>query len=218
MGYLDIHIRVYLHNKIENFHVVSLPINGTHTAAVMFEAFEKFFDVLCPMWKQKVLSCASDGEAKMTGHINGFATHREKVALPGLICIWYEAHQLDIVMHRFYVSLLNKQFYKDLTWLMDSFVGNKNLKRSIGSKCPKVATTRWLSISNVTCWLCKHRVAVCQLLDKKNPLCKPGAVFWVVLFIIDDIAQQAAITFKSLQALNLILSQQQSSIQRLQFF
>ena len=57
MGYLDMHIRVYLHNKIENFHVVSLPINGAHTDAVMFEAFKKFFDVLCPMWKRKFCVC-----------------------------------------------------------------------------------------------------------------------------------------------------------------
>ena len=43
-GYLDMRARVYLQGRIENFHVVSLPINGRHTAAVMFEALEKFFD------------------------------------------------------------------------------------------------------------------------------------------------------------------------------
>ena len=62
--YLDMRICVYLQEKIENFHVVSLPINVSHTAAVMFDAFKKFFDVLCPMWKQKFLSCASDGDLK----------------------------------------------------------------------------------------------------------------------------------------------------------
>ena len=66
-GYLDIRVRVYTKGKIQNYHVVSLPINGAHTAANMFETFEKFFDVLCPSWRNKVLSCASDGEAKMTG-------------------------------------------------------------------------------------------------------------------------------------------------------
>ena len=66
-GYLDMRVRAYLDGNIQNFHVVSLPIRGVHTGAAMFNAFQKFFDVLCPAWKEKVLSCASDGEAKMTG-------------------------------------------------------------------------------------------------------------------------------------------------------
>ena len=74
----------------------------------------------------------------MTGRINGFATCMEKVALPGLICIWYEAHQLDIVMHRFYASLLNKQFYKDLTWLIGFLCQQQKFEESIGLKCQKL--------------------------------------------------------------------------------
>ena len=73
-------------------------------------------------------------------------------------------------------------------------------------------------MSNVTSWLRKHCLAVRQLLDKKNPKCKLKNVFWVTLLLVDDIGQQAAITFKSLQSMNLILHQQQGSIQNLKSF
>ena len=107
-------------------------------------------------------------------------------------------------MHKFYASLLGEQFYHDLTGLIVFLRWQEKIEESIGSKCSKVATTRWLSIRNVTAWLRKHRVAVCQLLDEKNPRYKTPNVFWVILFVVDDIAQEASITFKALQAMNLI--------------
>ena len=121
-------------------------------------------------------------------------------------------------MHKFYSSLLGGQFYHDLTGLIGFLRWQQTFEESIGSKCTKVATTRWLSISNVTAWLRKHRVAFRQLLDEKNPQCKPPNVFWVMLFVVDYIAQEASITFKALQAMNIILSQQQSSIRQLRAF
>ena len=139
-GYLDIRVRIYVHGKIENFHVVSLPIHGVHTGAVMFDAFQRFFDVLCPSWKRKVLSCASNGEAKMTGWISGFVTRMENVALPGFIRIWCAAHQLDIVMHRFYAGLLDEKFYRDLTWLIGFLRRQQKFEESVGSTMCAIAS------------------------------------------------------------------------------
>ena len=154
----------------------------------------------------------------MTGRINGFATLMEQVALSGFVRIWCGTHQLDLLMHNFYASLLGEQFYHDLTGLIGFLHWQQTFEESIGSKCPKVATTRWLSIRNVTVWLRKHLVAVRQLLDEKNPRCKPLNVFWVMLFVVDDIAQESSIALKALQAMSLILSQQQSSIRQLRAF
>ena len=69
----------------------------------------------------------------MTGRISGFVTRMEEVVLPGFIRIWCGAHQLDIVMHQFYASLLNEQFYKDLTWLIGYLRRQQKFEESVGS-------------------------------------------------------------------------------------
>jgi hypothetical protein len=55
----------------KTFHLITLPFAGRHTGLATFEMFEKLFDAICPLWKDKLIGCSTDGAANMTGHLSG---------------------------------------------------------------------------------------------------------------------------------------------------
>ena len=75
-------------------------------------------DILSPEWKSIMLSNTTDGDRKMTGHIQGVATRFEQAALPGFFRIWCGLHELDLVLPQFYTELMDKSFYGILTNLI----------------------------------------------------------------------------------------------------
>ena len=66
-GYFAIRIRLFHNSTLYNIHLCALPIVGRHTALNLFTHFVKLIEILCPNWKQTMLSVGSDGEAKVTG-------------------------------------------------------------------------------------------------------------------------------------------------------
>ena len=47
----------------------------------MFELFQKLFDELDPMWRQKLIGVTSDGARSMTGLERGIVTQIQNAAL-----------------------------------------------------------------------------------------------------------------------------------------
>ena len=103
---------------IVNVHPLAAPVYKRHTAAVIFDTATKALDVLCPSWKDNIISVLINSERKMTSCISGVVTRFQNVADSGLICIWYSVHQLDIVIQSAYRKLVNKAFYTQLTALI----------------------------------------------------------------------------------------------------
>ena len=66
----------------------------------MFLIIVMFFDALLINWKGKLIGISSDGASNMTGAFSGEVTHLQKMALPGLYCIWCCAHQMDLVVQK----------------------------------------------------------------------------------------------------------------------
>ena len=84
-------------------------------------------DILCPEWQSIMLSITSDGEKKMTGHIQGVATRFALAVLPGYFRIWCGLHQLDLALQQFYTALMVKSFYGILTNLISYLQQQCNL-------------------------------------------------------------------------------------------
>jgi len=138
-----------------------------------------------------------------------------RVAAPGFIRIWCGAHQLDLAVNKFYEGNLNAVFYSPLTSLISFLRRQQIFEQNVGSKCPKVCTTRWLSLGNVTQWIRKHRHQVLQVLEEKNPSCVPAPIFWLIFFVVDDIAKVCNKTFRKLQYLTLQIPEQEKILDNL---
>ena len=88
-----------------------------------------------------MLSITTDGEKKMTGHIQGVATRFEQAALPRFFRIWCGLHQLDLVLQQFYTTLMNKSFYDILTNLISYLQQQFNFIAEMKTKAETVADT-----------------------------------------------------------------------------
>jgi hypothetical protein len=214
-SYLDVRCRFFFNGDMQNFHLLAIPLFERHTGENMFKTLAVFMDALCPSWKQRVISVSTDGDRSMTGHISGMSTRIEQVATPGFIRIWCGLHQLDLVMQRVFVNALDEEFLGQLTSLIGYLRRQQSLISEMRTTCPKVAGTRWLSMGAVAKWFKTHRVAVQEYLDLKKPACAPSSSWWIFLYAIGAIAEQADIVFKSLQGLTTLISQQRAQLQQL---
>ena len=115
---------------------------------------------------------------------------------PGFIRIWCGAHQLDIVLQDAYTHFGNETFYINLTAAIGYLRRQQNLVKDMRSQAPKVADTRWESMSSVSAWFKAHKIALNDYFELKKPSCTPLPCWWVQIMIINHFAARTTITFK----------------------
>ncbi|BBN17466.1 hypothetical protein MPTK1_7g14750 [Marchantia polymorpha subsp. ruderalis] len=213
-SYLDIRIRLHW-KSILNFHLLAILMFSQHTAEQIFLHAAKSLDVLAPSWKNLLLSISTDGERKMTVRVQGVATRFEQSVLPGFYRICCGLHQLDIKLQCFFASLMDEQFYSSLTSLILYLRRQQNLINDLKTKAPTVSDTRWESKGKVATKFKTNRVGVLAYLGLKKPSVAPSPSWWIVLMFIVKISAEATITFRSLEGLTTIVSQQREGLQRL---
>ncbi len=113
-SWVDVYIWYYQNSVMENLHLITLPFAGRHTGLATFEMFEKLFDVVSPLWKDKLIGCSTDGAANMTGHLSGVVTQIQNVVKPNFMRVWCLLHQIDIIMQKVY-KRVGCNFYNTLT-------------------------------------------------------------------------------------------------------
>lgn len=214
-SYLDIRIRLHWKGDILNFHVLAIPMFSRHTGEQIFLHATRALEVLAPSWKNMIVSISTDGERKMTGRIQGVATRFEQAALPGFYRIWCGLHQLDIKLQAFFVSLMDDQFYSSLTSLIAYLRRQQNLIKVMNTKAPTVADTRWESMSKVSSWFKTNRVEVLAYLNQNKPAVAPTPSWWIVLMFIQKISDEATQTFRRLEGLTTLVSQQREGLRQL---
>ena len=207
-SYLDIRIRLFTGGAVHNFHLLAIPMFSRHTGEEIFLHAVKALDVICPRWRDIIISISTDGERKMTGRVQGVATRFEQVAKPGFFRLWCGLHQLDIVLQAFFKAIMNEEFYTLLTGLISYLRRQQNLINDMKTKAKKVADTRWESMSNVASWFRKHRQSVQAYLNEKKPPCAPSTEWWVFIIFVGKVSCEASYTFRSLEGLTTLVSQQ----------
>ena len=90
--YLDIRIRVFFVSRIQTFYLLAFPMFTRHIGEQIFIHATEVLDCICPQWKIILLSITTDGERKMTGHIQGVSTRFEQAAQPG-----FSKYGVDII-------------------------------------------------------------------------------------------------------------------------
>lgn len=78
--------------------------------------------------------------------------------------------------------------------------------------CPKVGSTRWVSMDDASGWLTKPAVALTTHFDAKRPLYTPYMIWWLFQFFIYWLAQKSVLVFASLQILTTLVSQQMATL------
>ena len=76
--------------------------------------------------------------------------------------------QLDIVLQDMYVHFGDDEFHGVLTSIISYLRGQQNLISEMKTACPKIATSRWESMSKVGGWFKAKRVRVRVYFAEKN--------------------------------------------------
>ena len=210
-SYFDVRVRFTVDTTVHCFHVFCLPLFGSHTGELMFDVFKEAMDALCPQWEHSLLSTCSDGARNMLGRVRGIVTRLAVCSATAghkLIRFWCGAHQLDLVIARRVSEYCDASWYGTLTSLIGYLRRQQNLVNEMRTKCPKVASTRWLSLGKVLPWFARHRVRILQYIEEKNPPCKPSVSWWISLLALRRVTDEVSILFKSLQFGSLLVTQQ----------
>ena len=139
----------------------------------MFEIIVEVLNVIRPGWRESLIGVATDGARNMTGRFSGVVSKIQQCVGPHFVRVWCGAHQLDLVMAHTYDKVLHEEFFSTLMALVGYFRRQLNLVEEMNSRCPRVALTRWLSMSKVMRWFRKHRLRLERYLELKKPAFRP---------------------------------------------
>jgi hypothetical protein len=207
-SWVDVHIRYYQNSALENLHMITFPFAGRHTGLATFEMFEKLFDAVCPLWKDKLIGCSTDGATNMTGRLSGVMTQIQNVVKPNFMRVWCLLHQIDIIMQKVY-KRVGCNFYKTLTSIISFLRHQKNLVEEMQAICPNLSATRWASMSRVAQFLVEKRSEIVTYFVETEPSNRfdqlPTLAFWILISVISEISTHVSECIKSLQGRWVIL-------------
>lgn len=87
-NYIDVRIILTVKGKIVNLHGLAITIHGSHTGEHIHFTVKEFLQgLLGDMWKDKMISSATDGARNMTGKVAGAVTRFEREGYPGFFRI-----------------------------------------------------------------------------------------------------------------------------------
>ena len=130
-------------------------------------------------WMDKMIGISTDGAASMVGRVSGAVTRIERYLKPSVYRVWCGALQLDLAFQNAFEVSLRRTFHPILHSLIAYLRRPVNFKSSIGSFCPKEATTRWLPMGLVCRWIIGHRHDVQSYLREKDPSASPSVSWWL---------------------------------------
>ena len=110
---------------------------------------------------------------------------------------------------------MNEEFYSLLAGLISYLQRQQNLINDMKTKAKKVADTRWESMSNVASWFRQHQITVQAYLNEKQPPCAPPTEWWVFIIFVGKVSCEAPYTFRSLEGLTTLVSQQREGLLQL---
>jgi hypothetical protein len=151
MSYVNVRVRFHFASKLLNLHLMAIPLFDRHTGENVFDVLVPFLDAVFPSRKKKCIAVSTDGARSMTGRSEGVVSRFHEVCQPGLVRIWCDLHQLDLVMQRVYKTALEGDFYKLLTALTGNLQRQVNLISNMNRRvrrCPMFAGSQWISCRN----------------------------------------------------------------------
>jgi hypothetical protein len=167
-----------MNGVLMNLHLLLVPFFERHTAVNYVTLINTMLDSLCPNWKDKLISIASDGENTMTGRNGGVVTLIANQCTNPVLRVWCVPHQLDLVVKMATNGVNDGAFYKIAHAFSVHLRAQHNLIVEMGSKCPK-DTTRWVAFGSMLKWISRNRRRLRQHIQDKQPVQAPSAEWWI---------------------------------------
>lgn len=114
-------------------------------------------------------------------------------------------------MQDVYAYSLDENFCSTLTGLIGHLCRQQSLISELRKTHPRVATTRWLSISSVTEWLTEHHIRINQHFDERKPPCASSQEWWISMFAV----HASSAVFPSFEGMTTLLSEQRQRLEGL---
>ena len=95
---LDLRARIYDSFIIHNFHIYALPMFELNTGKVILNTVKIQLSIICPDWKENILSVLTDYARNMTRQYQGVVNHLDNSLMNTLVRVWCGAHQIDLVI------------------------------------------------------------------------------------------------------------------------
>jgi hypothetical protein len=206
--YLDLRMRCYFKNNVQNFHLVAIPMRERNTGENLYDLIVATLDVLAPEWRHQLIGVATDGASAMTECAQGICTRLERECNTPIFRICCGAHQFDLVVEKAINRLCSDTFLTMLTAVTGHLRRQSNLQVEMKSTCPTFVPTRWISMGKLLTWLKKKRVRLQEHFDEKRPACRPTREWWFVVSIIQPLVERMEKTFLSLQGNNALVQEQ----------
>ena len=120
-SYLAIRCRILLKGKLENLHLLALPMLDKHTGENICDKVKEALEPICPEWRKKLIGLGTDGASAMIGKYTGAVTLLEKECKKStsspLLKTWCGLHQLDLIVKKQMKALYDEQYIDQLTTL-----------------------------------------------------------------------------------------------------
>mgnify|MGYP003321281629 CR=1 FL=1 len=213
-AYLDLRMRCYYKNFLQNLHLLAIPMRERHTGAYQYDLIVNALDILAPNWRYQLIGVSSDGASTMTGCIQGTVSRLARECHTPIFRIWCGAHQLDLVIKKAFNGLCNERFLNIVTGVTGHLRRQQNLISDMKCACPTFVLTRWISMGKLLKWLKEKRIRLLQHFEEKTA-CSPSTEWWITIMIIQPLVKRIEKTFISLQGLNTLVCEQRKQLSQL---
>lgn len=210
VSYIDIRVRCVYRGCLKNYHLLALPFTASHTGDNMCAVVRDIMRVVGgDLWDHKLLAVTTDGAANMTGRHRGLVTQLQSLSVNTIYRVWCGAHQLDLIVQDCVARQLYDSFYHTFTSLI-SYLRRQQRFITEHGKCPRVATTRWLSIGNVVSWILRRRSSIIAYIGREDTSNFNGATaeWWLQCYAIEGLMEPVNICFTAIQGKDTLISEQ----------
>ena len=213
-SFVDVRVRFYKRGKIHNFHLLAIPLRVRHTGENMALSVVRLLEgMLGGDWSDKMVGNSSDGAASMVGRVSGAVTRIEGMVTHSLYRVWCGAHQLDLAVQDAFSNSMKSIFQEPLHALISYLRRQTNLKQQMGTVCPTVSTTRWLSIGEVCKWLISNRCRIQLYLEEKQSSAAPEDHWWMLIYAVNNVMSEVNGCFRLIQGRDALLQEQNDRFQ-----
>ncbi len=217
-GYLDVRLRFECKGRLENIHLIAIPLRVPHTGKNIAGAISDALNPICLGWRRKVIGLTCDGASANTGNENGALAIIEREIKEKTDSVvykrWCGIHQLDLLLKKAIKKIGNETFISELR-NFSTYLRKKVSFVEIYKKCPAYCDTRWLTLQTMLEWLSKRRSQIILWLQENDPIQIPAPTFWMRIDILKDVVSRCCTCSQSLQGLQQLVSEQKKALSRL---
>ncbi|KAJ2339527.1 hypothetical protein GGH91_004457, partial [Coemansia sp. RSA 2671] len=136
-SYFDLRIRLFVNNRLENLHVLAIPVHKGHDGMTQANLVTQVLDVLCPEWRDRVIGISSDGARVMTSKERGVVAILASRIRHPVVFSWCGIHQLDLIAKKAMKGIFNGEFAALIKSNAAFLRRQQKLVANMHSKCPR---------------------------------------------------------------------------------